>query len=1161
MTIKTRKVNVKIANPDGSIIFEKPEFEVPDDWSDRAATIVASKYAMDNENSAVDIIERVAKQITKWGVEQGYFNKTKEAALIVADKFYFDLSDILINQRAAFNSPVWFNCGSDTGTNQMSACFIVPVEDTMESILEHNTIEGEIFRGGSGAGCNVSPVRAKGEKLSNKGTASGPLSFMKMWDATAGVIRSGGKVRRAAKMIEMNADHPDIMDFIECKLKEEKKAKELIKAEISPEEAYDTVAFQNTNHSIRVENDFMKAAINNKKWCLINRGNPDQFVEVEAKDILNRAAEVAWETGDPGIQFDDRMNIDNPVPENGLINGTNPCLTADMELLTNKGYIPIGELTNKEVTLINKDGNKTKGKVWSNGVKDICEIKFHWKTELEDLRCTPDHRWMLIDGTECEAKDLKGKRLMPQEASVDMGKDLTLDKNAFLAGFVQGNGNPQILKSRKDKKVEVYFGEKDKDVAVLFEQPVSTWYSKWAAQVTKDFKIQQVPLPERELPHEIASGLRNETKTNFLSGLFSANGCVIKNTRVALKTTCKNLALNLKTILHHNYGIESYITTNKLHRNMFKNGEYNCKESYELNIYKYADLIKFYHTFWFAQEYKRKALLNTIVKRSPTISAVVDTGQEEVFDFNEPETHWGIVNGFVCHNCSEFSAIDNSSCNLVSLNLLKYYEKEEFDFSLFKEDIKILITAMDILIDAADYPTEDIKRVTQATRPLGLGFSNLGALLMIKGLPYDSEEARAYAKGITKKMTTFAYEQSHELAKKLGTYEYYKENKIINYDLICRLTEDEDLGNTIHDGDGLRNSQVTLLAPTGTISFLMDCDTTGIEPLFALQTVKTLAGGGTMMIDYPCVEKAFSKLERPSAELFPDNPDPRDFVAKTGIERLPEKQKKIFQTANEITWKAHIDMMAACQQHLNGAISKTVNMQADATVEDIKNAYVYAWEKDLKCLAIYRDGCKDMQPMKDAKQNKEKEAKVASSIIPSVKESSRLKPTLERNSITLKIDIAGHEGYCTAGMYPDGSLCEIFVRMSKEGSMVSGLMDAFATSISLGLQHGVPLQHLVEKFKNTSFMPNGITGNIEIPMVSSIIDYIFRWLELRFLTDNIDEDDSEELDEYTEVETPVQSKNVKYNFDGPPCTDCGSVTSKVGTCYLCNVCGTTSGCS
>lgn len=840
--MKTRQVDVKIETPEGDIIFQKDGFEIPVSWSDRAATIVASKYAMDNENSAIDVINRVATQITTWGCEQNYLRdsnsnevihnamlKEKDIEISNTHDFFHQLKDILLNQRAAFNSPVWFNCGADTGIDQMSACFILPIEDTMESILNHNTTEGLIFRGGSGAGSNVSKIRAKGEKLSNKGIASGPLVFMEMWDSTAGAIRSGGKTRRSAKMICMNTDHPDIIEFINCKKLEEDKAKILIGNGVTPEEAYSTVAFQNTNHSIRADDKFMEAVVNGDTYSLKDR-NTDKTKSSKgmANDILKLTAKIAWETGDPGIQFDTKMNEDNPIPSVDRINSTNPC--------------------------------------------------------------------------------------------------------------------------------------------------------------------------------------------------------------------------------------------------------------------------------------------------------------------------------------SEFSAVDNSSCNLASLNLLKYFNrnlKDNFNWKKFKDDINILITAMDILIEPADYPTPEIRDITIKTRPLGLGFSNLGALLMTIGHAYDSEKGREIAAKITKVMTTQAYCQSMKLAYKLGSFSYFNENIEANREIILRLTEDNVLADAIRE-TGLRNSQVTLLAPTGTISFLMDCDTTGIEPLFALKTLKQLAGGGTIELDYPCVEKAVDRLRkiRGNNETY---------------EQILDLKHDLFKTSNEISWKSHIDMMAACQKHLNGAISKTVNMSADTKVEEVYNSYLYAWKAGIKCLAIYRDGCKMMQPLTDTNKKEEPEIEIADTLIPGIAPATRLKPSVEGMAHRLKIEVSGHKGYVHAGMYPDGSLCEIFIRMSKEGSMVSGMMDAFATSVSLGLQHGVPLSKLVEKFKNTQFQPSGWTSNKDIGYASSIVDYIFKWLEIKFLKKEENEEYEEEYKK-SELNIPNKSNDIKeikpvLAFDGPECPECENITSKVGACYLCNTCGATTGCS
>ena len=823
--METRFVDVKIKNPDGSIVFQKDHFEIPKNWSDRAATIMASKYAMDNEYSALGIIDRIVEQIGKWGLEQNYF--------VDNSSFKEELKDILVNQRAAFNSPVWFNVGSDTSSNQCSACFILPVEDTMESILEHYKIEGKIFNGGSGSGINVSKLRAKGEKLSNKGESSGPISFMKGWDANAGMIKSGGKVRRAAKMVCMDVDHPDIMEFIHCKKLEEDKAKFIINGKMREalaennmnekefrltkeffaiaEEAYATVAFQNTNHSIRVTDSFMKAVRSNNSFDLIPRKDKTKTSTVPAQKILSQTANIAHLTGDPGIQYDNAMNQYNPIPNIDRINATNPC--------------------------------------------------------------------------------------------------------------------------------------------------------------------------------------------------------------------------------------------------------------------------------------------------------------------------------------SEFCAIDNSSCNLASLNLMAYLFSGEFDFYSFKKDIKTIITAMDILIDAADYPTTKIKEITTKSRPLGLGFSNLGALLMSLGMPYNSGEARELAKEITKEMTTAAYLVSSSLASELGSFDYFKGNQQESTYVAVALTEATEV-NTSISTYGLRNSQVTLLAPNGTIGFLMDCDTTGIEPLFALKTYKQLSGGGVLELTYDCVKNGINTLRK--RYKYEDLSD----------KEIQKKHPDVFETANEIDWKGHVDMMAVCQQHLNGAISKTVNLPANATPSDIENIYMYGWEKGLKCIAVYRDGCKELQPMRAITSEKEPEQEVSQEW-----SAFRKKLSETRQSITHKFDISGFEGYLTVGLYDDGTPGEIFIRAQKQGSTMEGILDSFATAVSLGLQYGVPIETMIDKFTGSKFEPAGFTHNEEIRYASSPMDYIFKWIGLNF----IDEED-DPVEEIPKQKEFIASPK-KTNLDGPPCPSCGSLTSRNGTCFVCTQCGETTGCS
>lgn len=1034
MAIKTRILDIEL---NGKTI--KKDFEIPDFWSDRAALIVADKYAADHENSALEVIDRVVYTILGWGIQQDYFEDPGKNS--ESNDFARNLKDMLINQRASFNSPVWFNIGIEENSNQASGCFIFPVEDNMEDILQHTVREGIVFQSGSGSGVNVSKLRAKGEKLSNKGEASGPISFMRIWDACAGSVRSGGKTRRAAKLVCMNDDHPDILEFIECKKKEEDKAKALMAAGISAEEAYSTVSFQNANHSIRVSDEFMEAATNDKQCWLHNRGNGDPHA-ADAKEILEKAAEIAWETGDPGIQFDDRMNVDNPIPLSGRINSTNPCFSGDMKLLTCYGYKTFAELEGTKPNIISpKDGSVLQTqKVWCSGIKPTYEIKFHWKAGIDSLKCTKDHMWQLINGEFCFAKDLKGKRIKPF-----FKPKIVQHTEALFAGYIQGDGNTRRLLSKNHKGIEVYIGHKDNDIAQMFNIPreeiakdgKGTWYSKEAAKLATDFELLPEKLCNRSLPINKIMNLSKEQVGDFLSGLFSANGSVISNTRIALKTTCKKLIEQVQHLLEHFWGIESYITTNKPNLIEWDNGDYISAESYDLNIHRWKHLIKFIEHIGFIHQYKTEDLIQTILERSPTVTSVNYISDQKVYDFTELRNHLGIVSGFVAHNCSEFSAVDNSSCNLASLNLLKYYNNshnDNFDWTTFGNDIHVLITAMDILVDNADYPTPEVTAMTKATRPLGLGFTNLGALLMVMGSPYDSNEGRRIAKEITKGMTRLAYVKSIQLSEIKGPFAKFEENKEQCMKVAVSLMGiDKDPENPIYSEmkkHGLRNSQVTLLAPTGTISFMMDADTTGIEPLFALKATKQLSGGGQIEIIPKCVEKAHSKLI--DQGLFPNNPDPRNYQREIEkkIENLSLEQQKIFATANEISWKAHLDMMAACQPHLNGAISKTINMPADCTVQDVFDAYVYAWEVGLKSIAIYRDGSKQLQPLTDTSkiepiQEEEQEDAKWMAV--------RKKLDSTCSSLRHKFNISGFEGYLHAGLYEDGEPGEIFIQASKNG--------------------------------------------------------------------------------------------------------------------------------
>jgi ribonucleoside-diphosphate reductase alpha chain len=861
-----------ITGEKGETVFSQRDVEVPKFWSQMATNVVASKYftgqvgTAGREASVRQLVGRVAGTIADWGRNGGYFASPEEG-----DAFEAELAYLTLHQKAAFNSPVWFNVGVEAKP-QCSACFINSVEDTMESILGLAKTEGMLFKFGSGTGTNLSPLRSSREYLSrSSGKASGPVSFMKGYDAFAGVIKSGGKTRRAAKMVILNADHPDIADFITSKTREERKAYALIAAGYDPSldgEAYSSVFFQNANHSVRVSDAFMRAVEEDDAWRtrLVTTGETADTYR--ARELMRMTIESAWGCGDPGMQFDDTVNAWHTCSNTARINASNPC--------------------------------------------------------------------------------------------------------------------------------------------------------------------------------------------------------------------------------------------------------------------------------------------------------------------------------------SEYMFLDNSACNLASLNLMKFRTEDgEFDVEAFVHAVTVMITAMEIIVDNASYPTDEIARNSRDYRPLGLGYANLGALLMARGLPYDSDEGRAYAGAITALLTGGAYKTSAMIAAKLGPFADYERNREPMLEVIRKHGEHvakisarelvpADLYGTaervwedaamIGETHGFRNAQASVLAPTGTIAFMMDCDTTGVEPDIALVKYKRLVGGGILKIVNATVPEALDHLgydDKAAAAIL-------DYIDRNGaIEGAPglrEAHLPIFDCAfkpaggvRSIAPMGHVKMMAAVQPFISGAISKTINMPNEATADDIERVYAEAWKLGLKAIAIYRDGCKQTQPLSTSLETaREAEPeKVESRVV-------RRRLPDERQAITHKFSVAGHEGYITVGMYEDVSPGEIFIVMAKEGSTVSGLMDSFATAISLALQYGVPLKVLVDKFSHTRFEPSGFTKNPQVPIAKSIMDYIFRWLALKFLPT----EERPETDEIpalsgeapTSAPTPeateATEKAVYYaQADAPICHECGAMMVRNGTCYRCLNCGATSGCS
>ena len=877
-TVEWGRRPVKITDhASGKVIFEGVEFEFPVSWTDTACKITASKYFKKSdkytETSLRQLIDRISDTVAREGEKGGYFLDEAER-----DTFRDELKYILLHQRACFNSPVLFNIGVPGERPQASACFINSVKDDMADISRLIVTEGQIFKWGSGSGVNYSTLRAEGERLSTGGTASGPLSFMKVLDANAGAIKSGGKSRRAAKMCVLNADHPDIERFIDCKVLEERKAQSLIEAGYDGSicgEAYSTVTYQNANNSVRVTDEYMQAVEEGRKWALLERTSGKAVREVDARGMFRRIAEAAWITGDPGIQFDTTVNEWHTCPRSGRINASNPC--------------------------------------------------------------------------------------------------------------------------------------------------------------------------------------------------------------------------------------------------------------------------------------------------------------------------------------SEYMFLDDSACNLASINLLKYVDADGFQVRDFGHTVRVMILAQEIICGFAKYPTEDITRNSIDFRPLGLGYTNLGALLMVHGVPYDSDAGRWITTSITALMHGLSNETSGWIAGRVGPFAAWKQNEEpmrhvlekhraallelpqpedppVMYDEIRRqafASWDRICVEKLYR-KGYRNSQVTLLAPTGTISFFMDAVTTGIEPELSLVKYKHVVDGSVLKIVNPLVRRSMEYMGIDSQTIS----RAEEHIAEHGnLEEfeLPEEQKKVFSTSlgqpdqlTTLSPEAHVKMMAAAQPFLSGAISKTVNMPKHSTVEDIERLYMDSWKMGLKSIAIYRDGCKHSQPLQ-AGGRKIAKAPTEVATVP-----KRRRLPAERNAITHKFEIAGHEGYVTAGMYPDGKLGEIFILIHKEGSILSGLLDALGVVTSIALQYGAPLEVLVDKMMHMRFDPSGMTKNPQIPMAKSVVDYIFRWLGSRFLDpeqqDAIgirrikpDEQVIEDLSRPkaggpTEGEIQTQMKFDKLG-DAPNCSNCGSLMERRGTCYVCPTCGDTSGCS
>jgi ribonucleoside-diphosphate reductase alpha chain len=916
-TLEWERRDARIPNyRDGTDAFFQPDVEFPVSWSQNATNIVAQKYfrgtlgTAERESSLRQVIDRIADTITDWGIRDGYFVDDAEA-----ETFRAELKYVLVHQRAAFNSPVWFNIGVRGVPQQGAACFILAVDDTMDAILNWYREEGIIFKGGSGSGINLSGLRSASEGLQGGGTASGPVSFMRGADASAGTIKSGGKTRRAAKMVILNAGHPDIEEFVWCKAIEERKARALGEAgfdmDLDGKDSH-SIQYQNANNSVRVTDEFMQAVLEDRDWQLKSVTTGEVARTVKARELMRQISEATWECADPGMQFDTTINRWHTAPNTGRINASNPC--------------------------------------------------------------------------------------------------------------------------------------------------------------------------------------------------------------------------------------------------------------------------------------------------------------------------------------SEYMHLDNSACNLASINLLKYLDDaDEFDVEAFEHTVEVVFTAQEILVGNADYPTEKIAETSRAFRQLGLGYANLGALLMARGLPYDSPEGRAWAGAITSLMTGHAYATSARTAARMGPFAGYADNAdamlnvlgmhreeaakiddtLVAADLLAGARRAWDDAIDVAGEHGVRNSQASVLAPTGTIGLMMDCDTTGIEPDLALAKTKKLVGGGTMLIVNQTVPRALRRLgysDDQVDQIVAYINEHKSIIEAPGLNRDHLPVFACSMGDNTIHYMGHVTMMGAVQPFISGAISKTVNMPEDVSIEDVEQLHADAWKLGLKAIAIYRDNCKVAQPLATQKKETKSETitvsdgggeelvreveRVVEHVI-TVKEPVRQKLPKKRISKTFSFRVADCHGYVTVGEFEDGRPGEVFLKVAKQGSTLAGIMDGFAIAVSLGLQFGVPLRTFVEKFTNVRFEPAGMTDDRELRFATSLLDYIFRRMAVEYLpvderreigvltvdervqptlpgveeasTENhpgLDtlpvEDQAAEVAQPTEVAQPSEAAStMSSTIEGETviCHICGDIMQRAGSCYACPSCGTTSGCS
>jgi ribonucleoside-diphosphate reductase alpha chain len=1510
-TVEYEKRTSRISNPDGSIVFEMTDAEIPKSWSQLATDIMVSKYfrkagvpqldtdgnpKRDSQGNIITGPERSARQVIRrlagcwryWAEKHGYFDTTEDASA-----FFDEIAYMLLHQMCAPNSPQWFNTGLNwaygiTGPAQghyycdprsgellkgkdayshpqPHACFIQSVADDLVNpggIMDLWTREARLFKYGSGTGSNFSKLRGDNEALSGGGKSSGLMSFLKIGDRAAGAIKSGGTTRRAAKMCCLDLNHPDVEQFVNWKVREELKVACLAEGfkhipkdqqELARKlglkldydfngEAYSTVSGQNSNNSVRIPNSFFKAVEEDGDWQLTSRINGSVCKTIKARDLWEQISFAAWRCADPGVQYDDTINQWHTCPQSGRINASNPCITGDTRVLTPGGiwrridqmiHLPSRVITN----LDSQEIHITDG-AFPTGTRDVYELR---TAGGYTLKLTADHKvWTRARGW-VAAADLTTDdelKLPSQPAAVhEVGEPQDARFFQLLGLFLSDCNNDAAALHLDGCLADSTAGSVD-DFAQYI---ANTWgervyaddyvnHSMIEAGEASEAESAGAPtltttITHRRLLSRIKAFVRTENghrrfsdeaftaglaaQKHLLRGLFSADGEIIKNT-LQLRNHSLGLLQDAQLILI-GLGIQSSIVNDLCDGGAVVSGALplgqvdttplgrrvpssagDAIQCHGLRIdpgslrsfLKYVGLLPGRKLDQLTTVVTYAVIRLNGVGNWDHFASLTLLGKQQVFDLTEPHTQSFIAAGLTVHNCSEYMFLDDTACNLASLNVLGFFDAEtrRFDIDAFRQAVRLWTIVLETSVLMASFPSEEIAKLSFKFRTLGLGYANLGAMLMQAGIAYDSEKGRAICAAVTAILTGESYVVSAEMAAELGPFAGYEQNKsdmlrvmrnhrraawnTKDYEALdihpvginaTQFGDNDPLASTallnaarncwdraveLGERHGYRNAQTTVIAPTGTIGLLMDCDTTGVEPDFALVKFKKLAGGGYFKIanqslrpallnlgytaeqihdilryvmgtltltDAPFVNSdtlkalgftdaelqriedslpgqfeisfafsgwtlgaavmqrlniATSEWQSPGFNLLKklgftkkqiDEANARICGSGT-VENAPHfrpEHYSVFDCANKcgktgtryIAVQGHIRMMAAAQPFISGAISKTINLPNDASVEDIKQSYKLSWELGLKANALYRDGSKLSQPLnvKSDEELDEVEADDEENVAAALDEISALAASASaapagiigeniepahtkviekiveriverplrrrlpdtRNAITHKFDVAGHEGYITAGLYADGQPGEVFITMAKEGSTIGGLMDAIATLVSVSLQYGVPVDSLVRKFEHVRFEPAGMTRNSDIPMAKSLVDYIFRWLAMEFVpgyraanaphrprsaetaeekspsngngnghghsyAPRIESETTSAAATATAIGSnlrlalisdPLSQQGSGMQADAPACDVCGSITVRSGTCYKCLNCGNSMGCS